>query len=105
MPRVKKNSELPERSDYSKEIRKYFSEQVQLRIDDIRAASNDVNDIIKYIVQSIHSQDQRFKGDVIKVGSYWQGLKVTDPDEFDISVAMDTPKLNWTARKPPFKFR
>ena len=57
-----------------------------------------VNDILTYV----HQRDERFKIQPLHVGSYYSHLKVSRADEFDYSVALDTPSFVWTSVTPAY---
>lgn len=51
--------------------------------------------IVKKILNHVHNKDRRFKRKPLRVGSYYTHLKVSKADEFDFSVVLDVPTLDW----------
>lgn len=51
--------------------------------------------IVKDILTYVHNKDRRFKRKPLRVGSYYTHLKVSKADEFDFSVVLDIPPLDW----------
>ena len=56
-------------------------------VDDIQSA---VHDVIMQIVQKLKDLDDRYEShDVIRVGSFVEGTKIVEPDEFDYLIVID----------------
>ena len=84
--------------DYTREVNKYFTCEVQLSKDDATRSEDVAMEIIDDILASVNHENSVFgeADDIIKVGSHWQKLKVIRYDEFDIGVPLNLPgKVRW----------
>ncbi|XP_068135475.1 cyclic GMP-AMP synthase-like [Hyperolius riggenbachi] len=60
-------------------------ESLKLKMGDISCAAGKVNDIVKLIISEVSRQDKLFQGmDKMSSGSYYEGVKISRPNEFDI---------------------
>jgi hypothetical protein len=78
----------------------YFRENAQLRQAEITRIRGKVTDIIKRLAVLCHEADPRFSDEADFVGSFWQGLKVGEPDEFDVNIPFDLGPLLVTNQTP-----
>ena len=81
----------PAGSDYTADLNHYFKNEVRLRKENIQKSLKITIRIVNRILEYINELDPRFSHERVGVGSYWQGLKVEKPDEFDISVPLNFP--------------
>jgi hypothetical protein len=74
-------------------LNQYFKKNAQLRQVDIHHIRGKVIDIIKSLAVLCHEADPRFSDEAEFVGSFWQGLKVGGPNEFDVNFPFDLGSL------------
>ena len=79
--------------DVNRLLNQYFAKYVQLRKLDIDRVFPKVTEFIELLLQECHRLDDDICVTVIHVGSYWQGLKVDKPDEYDINVQFNSKKI------------
>ncbi|XP_048850123.1 cyclic GMP-AMP synthase [Brienomyrus brachyistius] len=75
-----------------------LAKSLTLRKTDKSWASELVNDLrgkfLEYLKRNAHSYLQSVT--VLNSGSYYEMVKIGDPDEFDMMLLLPTPRLNWT---------
>ncbi|XP_063447832.1 protein mab-21-like 3 [Mytilus trossulus] len=76
-------------------LNKFYDDHVKMIKNETSQNIEIVIPIVKDILQYVHTKDRRFKSQPINVGSYYTHLKVSRADEFDFSVVLDTPQLDW----------
>ena len=67
---------------------RYTESKVQLRRDSKRAALDSWEPKVGEIIHKVTTYDDSFKFRVFPTGSYYDGLKVKEPDEFDLMLIM-----------------
>lgn len=78
----------------------YYHDNVEIRNTARQASIDTVMPKVTSILQYVHEQDPRFSDEPLEQGSYWQGLKVDRPDEFDLAVPLcEVDELQWCASK------
>ena len=75
-------------------LKSYFKNFVQLRQRDIDCIYPKVKDLIESLLEECNRNDDSISKTPIFVRSYWQGLKVDKPDEYDVCVQLNTGGLN-----------
>ena len=71
-------------------LKSYFEQFVQLRQRDINRVYPEVKEFIESLLEECNRLDDNISKAPIHVGSYWQGLKVGKPNEYDVCVQVDT---------------
>ena len=71
-------------------LKSYFEQFVQLRQRDINRIYPAVKEFIETLLEECNRLDDDISKAPIYVGSYWQGLKVGKPNEYDVCVQFDT---------------
>ena len=69
-------------------LERYIESKVQLRRDSKRAALDSWEPKVGEIIHKVTTYDKRFNFRVFPTGSYYDGLKVKEPDEFDLMLIM-----------------
>ena len=58
------------------------------RCSEVKGIQRQVENLVQHILDKVHEEDWRFKSKLLKVGSFYDGLKIGLPDEFDFLVAL-----------------
>ena len=74
-------------------LKSYFENFVQLRQRDIDRIYPEVKKFIESLLEECNRLNGIISKSPIFVGSYWQGLKVGKPNEYDVCVQFDTDIL------------
>jgi len=78
------------------ELNKYFIDEVQLSKNEKKAAYKIAMPIIEQLAKYVNRADPRFGADAVKVGSSFQGLKVSEPNEYDVNIPLQAiEKYGW----------
>ncbi|XP_071177925.1 protein mab-21-like 3 [Mytilus edulis] len=76
-------------------LNKFYGDHVQMNKVETARNIKEVMRIVRKILDHVHKKDRRFKRKPLRVGSYYTHLKVSKADEFDYSVVLDVPPLDW----------
>ncbi|XP_064608085.1 protein mab-21-like 3 [Liolophura sinensis] len=88
--------------DLNRLLNVYFEKAVKIRSDENDQVIQVVHETVDNILKAVNKADPRFArpNEAKYVGSYYQGLKVKRPDEFDITVPMtQIPNPVWTSHR------
>ncbi|CAK6960762.1 cyclic GMP-AMP synthase [Scomber scombrus] len=71
-------------------------EKLRIRRNDRSDASKVINDIIKSIVEHLKKNSQSFQEvqEPLRTGSYYENLKISSPDEFDVMLPMPVTRVD-----------
>ena len=82
-------------------LNRYFADSVQMSRNETSRIVAEVMPDIEDIVKCISDLDPRFGCEVRRIGSYYQGLKVKQADEFDLSIPLQyLAPLQWATSAP-----
>ena len=70
------------------EYNRYYHSVIQLRRENTKKVVEKVMPIIENILKEANRQDPRFSAEPVRMGSYYQGLKIKRADEFDLNVPL-----------------
>ncbi|CAG2185163.1 unnamed protein product [Mytilus edulis] len=76
-------------------LNRFYGDHVQMNKVETARNIKQVMRIVRKILDHVHKKDRRFKRKPLRVGSYYTHLKVSKADEFDFSVVLDVPPLDW----------
>ncbi|KAM7135426.1 cyclic GMP-AMP synthase [Molossus nigricans] len=69
-------------------------EKLKLRTSEISNASKAVNNVVDHLQRRLQSSQSEFKGvSLLGSGSYYERVKVSAPNEFDVMFQLDTPRI------------
>ncbi|XP_042358679.1 cyclic GMP-AMP synthase [Plectropomus leopardus] len=71
-------------------------EDLKIKRIDRSDASQVINEIVKNIIRHLKEKTQCFKevNEPLNTGSYYENLKISNPDEFDVMLAMPVDRVN-----------
>lgn len=75
-------------------LNRYTDSKVKIRKDSKQIALDSWKPKVDEIIRKVTTYDDRFKFHVFPTGSYYDGLKVKEPDEFDLMLIMDKLELD-----------
>ena len=92
------------------DLEKYYREQVEIKQSTTKAAKQIVYPIVNRLLTELNKQDDRLPTTLpgsARVGSHFQNLKVSQPNEFDFSVPIQglPAENNWPPGSPRHETR
>ncbi|XP_036890200.1 cyclic GMP-AMP synthase isoform X1 [Sturnira hondurensis] len=68
--------------------------KLKLSRSEISAAAEVVNEVVDHLLRRLQSSESEFKGvELLRTGSYYEQVKVSSPNEFDIMFKLDVPRI------------
>ncbi|XP_037003247.2 cyclic GMP-AMP synthase isoform X1 [Artibeus jamaicensis] len=68
--------------------------KLRLSRSEISAAAEVVNEVVDHLLRRLQSSQSEFKGvELLRTGSYYEQVKVSSPNEFDIMFKLDVPRI------------
>jgi len=83
-------------------LNRYYENKVKMKRNETSRNVNIVIPIVQGIMDYVNARDERFRKQPLNVGSYYSNLKVSTADEFDFSIVLDVPKLQWCTGRQRF---
>ncbi|KAM5327469.1 cyclic GMP-AMP synthase isoform 1-T4 [Glossophaga mutica] len=69
-------------------------DKLKLSRREISAAAEVVNMVVDHLLRRLQSSESEFKGvELLRTGSYYEQVKVSSPNEFDIMFKLDVPRI------------
>ncbi|XP_077982644.1 protein mab-21-like 3 isoform X2 [Glandiceps talaboti] len=95
---------LPSSDETLVSLESFYAGEVELQPNEATGTEVDVLSKLRQIMQCVHELDGRFGEELIPSGGYYQGLKVSAPDEFDYMVPVNFPAacIQCTTNLPTF---
>ncbi|XP_070575174.1 cyclic GMP-AMP synthase-like receptor 1 isoform X1 [Ptychodera flava] len=76
----------------STDLNRFYDQKVQLKGNEMTETLQEILPILRNIMDYVSKRDPRFTNELIPSGSYYEGLKVSKPDEFDFMVPLNIKK-------------